>query len=177
MKDWRTLAAEDGPVGRYLLTLDRRRKERMNCDLVQLLLEGGEVMSLRSEQKEAMADAAFKRNSPDTAAAIRDERWGAGFPCDSHMLALAQAALSVCDEYEEVEVAVEGSGEWLYLPASPSFDYLSARSTYHKEVILRRKQEPAPDVKELARRAVKAWREPQSGLGATMTALAEAVDE
>ncbi len=141
-------------------------------------------MTMREEVKEAMADAAFKRNCPDTAAAIRDERWGAGFPCDSHMLALAKAVLIVIDQYEEVEVReckdlkvapLLTPCHWLRLPdcGSQTEDRYQI-ATY--TILRRRKQKP--DVPELARRAVKAYDNgPPSAVHRTMCALAEALDE
>ena len=150
MKDWRTLAAEDGPVGRYLLTLDRRRKESMNRDLVRLLLEGGKGMSLRSEVVEAMA-------------------------AERLAISLRLPILAVIDEWEEVEVRPSTCDVLTWFPEN-SDQYVSTDSSCF--TILRRK--PEPDVTELARRAVEArckWGLTSLEMSNTMDALAEAVDK
>ena len=141
-------------------------------------------MKLRSELKEAMAAAEEGANAPNTARCIRTEEWVPGTDCVTReALSTAQAALSVCDEYEEVEVRPwkVGLSCVLLLPEDRWFEkgpsFIGEPFT-----ILRRKQKP--DVTEPARRAVKAWRRyvsiPSGGgepISDLITALAEAVDE
>ena len=124
-------------------------------------------MSLRSEQKEAMAVALEERRYLVVADLVRREQWG-----DGGALIAAQAVLSVCDEYEEVEVRPSTCDVLTWFPEN-SDQYISTDSSCF--TILRRKQKP--DVTELARRAVKAWRSPAPVFGAAMEALAEAVDK
>jgi len=148
VKDWRTLAAE-GPIGRYLLTLDRRRRESMNRDLVRLLQEGGRGMSLRSDVKEAMVLTLSDAGLPQSGRAIQEEKddgW-AGWK-------MARAALSVCDGYGEMEMQ-EMSGNPDYLRGRGTVSWEPQRPSF---TVYRKKQEPELGLKELARRAVKAWR-------------------
>ena len=127
-------------------------------------------MSLRSELKEAMAVALEKQRYLVNADRVREERWGGG-----GTLVAAQAVLSVCDEYEEVEVQEACSKDlWrtrernTWEPHIPSF------------TVYRKKQKPEPDVTELARRAVKAWRETHNAsepVCDAMDALEKKLDE
>ena len=124
-------------------------------------------MSLKDEMREAAAVEMDKRCQIETARAIRSGG-------NTYYVAIAvNAALSVCDEYEEVEVQVPGTNpNYLRTHGSPFWDHDKPSFT-----VYRKKEKLEPALEELVRRAVKAWREPQSGLGATMTALAEAVDK
>ena len=128
-------------------------------------------MKLKDEMREAAAVALEKVGLPETAERMRagnDNTWAGG--------KAIEAALSVCDEYEGVEVQdyplcdgylrTRDSGYWK--PHQPSF------------TIYRKKQKPEPDVTELARRAVKEWEHhaPNTGpFGVAMDALAEAVEK
>ena len=136
-------------------------------------------MSLRSELKEAMAEAQTAQRYPDDARVIRAEAWEKVRRCASGVN-VARAVLAVIDEWEEVEVRESKDDSHVMRVARTCLypDQYGPVST-----ILRRKQEPAPDVKELARRAVKAWRERDRAIFGfrpvtdAMDALAEAVDE
>ena len=131
-------------------------------------------MSLRDELKEGMAVAVEAHGGKLTVEAVRDEDWAREkhpHACPG-TLAQAKAALSVCDEYEEVEVRPSTCDVLTWFPEN-SDQYISTDSSCF--TILRRKQKP--DVTELARRAVKAWRSPAPVFGAAMEALAEAVDK
>ena len=135
-------------------------------------------MSLRSEAIEAAAKACEASGCPSTARHIRKER-PAGLA-----ERVSQAVLAVIDKYEEVEVQLGANnlyclrtrGSPFWNPSRPSF------------TIYRKKQEPAPDVEELARRAVKEWEQRRRDLDNhgcvyaklmddAMDALAEALDK
>ena len=124
-------------------------------------------MSLKDEVKEAMAGALEEHKFLSSARSVRDDE-RKRYP----LSVAAQAALSVCDEYEEVGVQAAFSGKALRLRENPYWDYDRPSFT-----VYRKKQKPEPDVTELARRAVKAWRSPAPVFGAAMEALAEAVDK
>ena len=131
-------------------------------------------MSLKDEMREAIAVALEKRGYPETAAAIRAEDWS---DADRHgsvrsVVFAARAALSVGDEYEEVEVQKTPHRAVLRLRSS-----LCWESHLPSFIVYRKKEKPKPDVTELARRAVEAWRSPAVGFGPAMNALAEVVDE
>ena len=169
MKDWRTLTAEDGIIARYLSQLDAARIEQWNRDLVRMLLQGGRKMKLKEEVKEAMAKAA-EEQYPDAGEDIRRETLSSRAPIQS----TARAVLEVIDQYEEVEVRVHKSGQWAYLPHDGRPPLYQTSPSYKTRTIYMRKPEPAPDVEELARRAVKAWR---SSCGVPVCETMEALEK
>ena len=131
-------------------------------------------MSLRSEAKEAAAKTASNRGFSGTAAAIRNEDW------DTHvaypaLLAATKAVLAVVDKYEEVKMQVVAN--------NPNYLRVRDGNVYWQRhepsfTVYRKKQEPKPDVTELARRAVKARRSgTRQAECDAFKALAEAVDE
>ena len=81
--------------------------------------------------------------------------------------------LAVIDEYEGAEVQKYPMCEgYLRTRESGFWDHNKPSFT-----VYRKKQKPKPDVTELARRAVKAWRGGTYATHEAMHALAEAVDE
>ena len=127
-------------------------------------------MKLKEEVKEAMAKAA-EEQYPDAGEDIRRETLSSRAPIQS----TARAVLEVIDQYEEVEVReCRAGGErwhWLRMPGDTADEdhYVIGTRT-----IYMRKQEPAPDVEELARRAVKAWR---SSCGVPVCETMEALED
>ena len=192
MKDWRTLTAEDGIIARYLLRLDAARIEQWNRDLVRMLLQGGRKMRLKEEVKEAMRGCAVayckaagdSRPSPMTVSATFIAAGTRSGSTDTSGLVaeVLKAADTVLDQYKEVEVEeCRFRQDGLQMHVLRFCDSHSFGKGYGDPVsrtIYMRKPEPAPDLKELARRAVKAWR---SSCGVpvceTMEALEKELDE
>ena len=152
MKDWRTLTTEDGIIARYLLRLDAARIERRNRDLVRMLLQGGRKMKLKDEAKEAAAKVLEVYGYPKTADAVRSEEERHG--CLPVTLAAIRAALEVLGQCEE-RTFYRSHEDRLkvgdHLMAGPEDVW------QHPTLAYFRQPDPAPDVEELARRAVKAF--------------------
>jgi hypothetical protein len=120
-------------------------------------------MSLRSEVKEALMRFLDVLGYDCMALAVCREDWCA---TGTHQrgLAAARAILEAIDQYEELEVRecrYHEKGHWLRLPDDTMDEDKFIVAT---QTILRRKQEPEPDVTELAQRAVKAWRRREAEL-------------
>ena len=129
-------------------------------------------MSLRSDLKEAMVVALERAGYVEHARQVKAELFKAA---GDEMLGLAaQAALSVCDEYEEVEVQECNNADYLLRRPSTHWDPRKPSFT-----VYRKKQKPEPDVTELARRAVKAWEKDDTAhrFHVAMSALAKAVEK
>ena len=129
-------------------------------------------MSLRSELKEAMAKAAELRGFYALAADIRAERTTQGVRCIEEDE--AKAALSVCDEYEEVEVQKTPNRDILRLRSS-----LCWESHLPSFTVYRKKEKPEPTLEELARCVMKEWKRNKEpfGLCAAMNAFEKKLDE
>ena len=104
-------------------------------------------MSLRNELKEAMAVAEEEAHSPRTARRIRAEdcevsclEFGFGL-VTREVLLVAQAVLSVCDEYEEVKVQESDFPGCLWLSDNPHWKPHRPSFT-----IYRKGQKPEPAV-------------------------------
>ena len=140
-------------------------------------------MSLRSEIADRMDSDRALLAYPGSRAAFRaGQADSMGFGTLGNDV--ARTVLSVCDEYEEVEVEecrgtsgfVCRGDHWLRMPDDRYWG--QPRHNPNRYTILRCKQKPEPNVTELARRAVKAFRGgPNIGYCRAMQALAEAVDE
>ena len=120
-------------------------------------------MSLKEEQREAAAVEMERTGRADIAQQIRagEASYYAG--------TAVNAALSVCDEYEAVEVqeCVHDASYWklgYWDTGRPRF------------TVYRKKQKPEPTLEELARRAVKAYRSTNLSTAAVIGALAEELD-
>ena len=131
-------------------------------------------MSLRDEQKEAMAQVTEQRKLHVSAGIIREENWGRTFQGYTLLLDVAQAVLSVCDEYEEVEVQAAVSRRALRLPDNPYWDHDKPSFT-----VYRKKQKSEPTLEELVRRAVKAWEKDDTAhrFHVAMSALAKVAEK
>ena len=135
-------------------------------------------MKLKEEMREA---AAVKMDHGLYGSTAHDIRTGASATLGGEAMA---AALSVCDEYEEVEMQeVRGTAPHYLRTRDSAFwePHLPSFTVYRK------KEKPEPDVTELARRAVKAWGryvsiasrggEPISDVMAALDAGLKAVDK
>ena len=104
-------------------------------------------MSLRSEVKEAMAVALKAHGYRIEADWVREEQQGS-----LGVWIVAQAALSVCDEYEGVGVQ-RGSHDPYFLRARGSICWESGEPSF---TVYRKKQKPGPTLLEAAKGALKA---------------------
>jgi len=124
-------------------------------------------MSLRGDVKEAMAVAEEEAHSPRTARRIRAEDYEVGSLefgfglVTREALEVANAALSVCDEYEKLEVQEYGSphclrvhGSLWWEPQRPSF------------TVYRKKQKPEPTLLEAGEAALEEMRPWRGGVRA-----------
>ena len=101
-------------------------------------------MSLRSDLKEAMAVALEKLGYTFEAERVREERW-----TRIGGLVTAQAALSVCDEYEEVEMQ-EANSAGNYWRSPDTFYWEPQKPSF---TVYRKKQKPEPTLLEAAKMA------------------------
>ncbi len=128
-------------------------------------------MKLKEEVRGAAAAEMRRQGCPDIAKEIEAGRDGGYLATGA-----VNAALSVIDEWEELEVSVHTSGGWAYLPLDGRKAAHNADPSYNTHTFYRRKPEPTPTVEELARRAVKAWKEQDKKTGPVCDAM-EALDE
>jgi hypothetical protein len=133
-------------------------------------------MTMREEAKRAAVAVLRKRHWDLAADSVEEEREE-----DSYYASTAtNAMLDVIDQYKEVEVE-----ECRFLSGGVPMHILRFRDSHSfgtdygnpvRCTILRRRKQK-PDVKELARQAVKAWREHRIGVADAMDALAKELDK
>jgi len=96
-------------------------------------------MSLRDDVKEAMAVALEEHGYTFEAGRVREEEW-----TEMGGLVAAQAALSVCDKYEPMEVQQSDFPDCLWLRGNPH--WMSQRPSF---TVYRKKQKPEPETVEV----------------------------